>query len=211
MSLLLKLAVAVLCVYALIGLAAYLGQRRLMYFPDRARTLPAQVGLADVEERVLKTPDGARIVAWYGKAKPGRADPPLFPRQRRRPRRSRPAHRALHGPGLGRLHDDLSRLWRQHRQPDGDRQRRRRAPRLRRAGARGRGADLDHPLREVAGLRRRRAARHRAAGRRRGARCALHLDRGRRRAGLSVPAGAPAARRPLRDRPSTSPRCGCRC
>jgi fermentation-respiration switch protein FrsA (DUF1100 family) len=71
MSLLLKLAVGALCVYALIGLAAYLGQRRLMYFPDRAHTLPVQVGLAGVEERVLKTPDGARVVAWYGKARPG--------------------------------------------------------------------------------------------------------------------------------------------
>ena len=62
---------APLCVYALIALAAYLGQRRLMYFPDRARTLPAQAGLAGVEERVLKTPDGARVIAWYGKARPG--------------------------------------------------------------------------------------------------------------------------------------------
>ena len=41
--------------------------------------------------------------------------------------------------------------------------------------------------------------RRRAAGRRRGARCALHLDRRRRRAGLSVPARAAAARRSLRD------------
>jgi fermentation-respiration switch protein FrsA (DUF1100 family) len=42
-----------------------------MYFPDRAYTLPAQAGLLDVEERVLKTPDGSRVIAWYGKAKPG--------------------------------------------------------------------------------------------------------------------------------------------
>ncbi len=71
MSLLLKIALGALCVYALIGLAAYFGQRRLMYFPDRARTLPVQAGLPGVEERVLNTPDGARIIAWYGKAKPG--------------------------------------------------------------------------------------------------------------------------------------------
>ena len=71
MSLLLKIALGALCVYALIGLAAYLGQRRLLYFPDRARTLPVQAGLVGVEERVLNTPDGARIIAWYGKAKPG--------------------------------------------------------------------------------------------------------------------------------------------
>jgi hypothetical protein len=71
MSLLLKLAVALLCVYALVAGAAYFGQRRLMYFPDRARIAPSQVGLANVEERLLRTPDGARIVVWYGKAKPG--------------------------------------------------------------------------------------------------------------------------------------------
>jgi uncharacterized protein len=51
--------------------AVYLGQRRLMYFPDRVRTLPAQVGLAAVEERTLATPDGARVIAWYGRARPG--------------------------------------------------------------------------------------------------------------------------------------------
>ena len=71
MSLVWKLALGALCVYALIALAAYLGQRRLMYFPDRAHTLPAQVGLVGVEERVLKMPDGARVIAWYGKARPG--------------------------------------------------------------------------------------------------------------------------------------------
>jgi fermentation-respiration switch protein FrsA (DUF1100 family) len=71
MSLLIKLAVFALVAYAAILLAAYLGQRRLMYFPDRTRTLPAEVGLADVAERTLVTPDGERIVAWYGKARPG--------------------------------------------------------------------------------------------------------------------------------------------
>src|SRR5947207_10210038 len=71
MSLLVKIALGALCAYALIGLAAYFGQRRLMYFPDRARTLPAQAGLPGVEERVLNTPDGARLIAWYGKARPG--------------------------------------------------------------------------------------------------------------------------------------------
>ena len=71
MSLLMKIVLGVLAVYAALALAAYLGQRRLMYFPDRARTLPQQVGLANVEERVLNMPDGARVVAWYGKAQPG--------------------------------------------------------------------------------------------------------------------------------------------
>ena len=65
--------------------AAYFGQRRLIYFPDRVRMPPAEVGLAGVEERVLKTPDGARVVAWYGKAQPGQPTHPLLPWQRRQP------------------------------------------------------------------------------------------------------------------------------
>jgi uncharacterized protein len=59
---------------ALCGLAlgaVYFGQRRLIYYPDRVRTDPVEAGLAGVEERILKTPDGARVVAWYGKAQPG--------------------------------------------------------------------------------------------------------------------------------------------
>jgi fermentation-respiration switch protein FrsA (DUF1100 family) len=72
MSIWLKLALGILAVYGVIGLLAYAGQRRLMYFPDRARPLPAQVGLAGVQERVLETPDGARVIAWYGKARPGK-------------------------------------------------------------------------------------------------------------------------------------------
>jgi hypothetical protein len=71
MSLAIKLAVGALCAYALVAFAAYFGQRRLMYFPDRTRVAPAQAGLASVEERLLRTPDGARLVAWYGKARQG--------------------------------------------------------------------------------------------------------------------------------------------
>jgi fermentation-respiration switch protein FrsA (DUF1100 family) len=43
-----------------------------MYFPDRTRVLPASFALSGVEERVLETPDGARLIAWYGRAEPGR-------------------------------------------------------------------------------------------------------------------------------------------
>jgi fermentation-respiration switch protein FrsA (DUF1100 family) len=46
-------------------------QRHLMYFPDTTYFTPAQAGLAGVEERVLETPDGQRVIAWYGKAKAG--------------------------------------------------------------------------------------------------------------------------------------------
>ena len=71
MSTLAKILAGVVGVYLLVALVTYMGQRRLMYFPDTARTLPAQAGLPNVTERVLNTPDGARIVVWYGKAKPG--------------------------------------------------------------------------------------------------------------------------------------------
>ena len=71
MSFWIKLVLGIAAAYVLIGLAGYLAQRKLMYFPDRARTQPAEVGLPDVEERVLKTPDGEKVIAWYGKARPG--------------------------------------------------------------------------------------------------------------------------------------------
>lgn len=71
MSFWIKLALGAVAAYVLIALAGYFGQRKLMYFPDRTRVQPAAAGLAEVEERVLKTPDGERVVAWYGKARPG--------------------------------------------------------------------------------------------------------------------------------------------
>jgi fermentation-respiration switch protein FrsA (DUF1100 family) len=71
MSIWVKLALGAAAVYCAIGLVAYLGQRKLMYFPDRERTLPADVDLSGVAERVIDTPDRARVIAWYGKARPG--------------------------------------------------------------------------------------------------------------------------------------------
>jgi fermentation-respiration switch protein FrsA (DUF1100 family) len=67
-----KLALGAAVVYVAVGLAAYLGQRKLLYFPDREHTLPAEMGLDDVEERVLTTADGERLIVWYGPAQPGR-------------------------------------------------------------------------------------------------------------------------------------------
>jgi fermentation-respiration switch protein FrsA (DUF1100 family) len=67
----LKLVLVLAFAWVLVALAAYIGQRRLTYFPNRARVLPSAVGLADVEEKVLNTPDGERVLAWYGKARPG--------------------------------------------------------------------------------------------------------------------------------------------
>jgi fermentation-respiration switch protein FrsA (DUF1100 family) len=71
MSLVIKLALIVAIGWVLLGLAAYLGQRRLMYFPNRERIPPAAAGLFEVAEKVLATPDGERVVAWTGKAAAG--------------------------------------------------------------------------------------------------------------------------------------------
>lgn len=49
----------------------YFSQRHFMYFPEARRTDPAEERLANVEERHLKTPDGADVIAWYGKAAAG--------------------------------------------------------------------------------------------------------------------------------------------
>jgi uncharacterized protein len=71
MSILVKILAAIVSVYLLVALVMYMGQRRLMYFPDAKHVLPGQAGLANVSERILNAPDGARNVVWYGKAKPG--------------------------------------------------------------------------------------------------------------------------------------------
>jgi len=67
-----KLAFVLASVYAAVAIAAFIAQRRLMYLPDRARVPPSNYGLVGVEERVLDTPDGVRLVGWYGRAAPGR-------------------------------------------------------------------------------------------------------------------------------------------
>jgi hypothetical protein len=46
-------------------------QRVLIYHPNPERVAPAATGLDSVEEVVLTTPDGVRLVSWYGEARPG--------------------------------------------------------------------------------------------------------------------------------------------
>jgi fermentation-respiration switch protein FrsA (DUF1100 family) len=72
MGLLAKAALGLAFAYALIVVAAWLGQRRLMYAPDATRVPPAAAGLTDVAEKLLDTPDGARLVVWRRDAQPGR-------------------------------------------------------------------------------------------------------------------------------------------
>lgn len=67
-----KLLVLAALLYGLVLWLAAAIQRQLMYVPDRTRTAPASVGLRDVDEIVLETPDGARVLSWYAAARPGR-------------------------------------------------------------------------------------------------------------------------------------------
>jgi fermentation-respiration switch protein FrsA (DUF1100 family) len=66
-------------VFALTGYVAllallYLTQRSLMYFPDRQRTPPADVGLLQAEEVMLQSADGERVSVWHV---PPREDKPV--------------------------------------------------------------------------------------------------------------------------------------
>ena len=53
----------------------YVAQRGLMYFPETIRTAPAAAGLAQAEEVVLDTPDGARVIVWHI---PPKSDRPVW-------------------------------------------------------------------------------------------------------------------------------------
>jgi fermentation-respiration switch protein FrsA (DUF1100 family) len=66
-----KTLIWALALYAGVVLLAWLGQRRLTYFPDPERVSPAAAGLAGVQERLLETPDGEKLVVWQAKAQTG--------------------------------------------------------------------------------------------------------------------------------------------
>jgi pimeloyl-ACP methyl ester carboxylesterase len=71
MQLIIKLAYWLLAAYAVIAVAAFVLQRRLMYFPDPERVTPASFNLPGVTERIIDAPDGARLIAWYAPPAPG--------------------------------------------------------------------------------------------------------------------------------------------
>ena len=71
MALVVKLAAVLAAIYVVVAVAAFVMQRRLMYFPDPERVAPSVFALAGVEERELRITDGATLVAWYGRAAPG--------------------------------------------------------------------------------------------------------------------------------------------
>jgi fermentation-respiration switch protein FrsA (DUF1100 family) len=57
--------------YAIAALTMYVMQKSFIYHPDAVRTPPAEADLPDVAERVIDTPDGEKLIVWYGKAQPG--------------------------------------------------------------------------------------------------------------------------------------------
>ncbi|MCZ6720408.1 MAG: alpha/beta hydrolase [Alphaproteobacteria bacterium] len=61
--------VAYLCIVALL----YLGQRRLIYLPDRTVPDPAQSGVPEMTARQIQSSDGLSLLAWHRPpARPGR-------------------------------------------------------------------------------------------------------------------------------------------
>lgn len=71
MMMIMKATFGLLSAYGLVVLAAWLGQRRLMYVPDANRIQPEMLGLGDIRELQIDTPDGARLLAWRLAAQPG--------------------------------------------------------------------------------------------------------------------------------------------
>jgi fermentation-respiration switch protein FrsA (DUF1100 family) len=59
------------CAYALLATVVTLVQRRLIYKPDPRRSTPQDEGFDGIDVWTVTTPDGAQLVAWYAKAKPG--------------------------------------------------------------------------------------------------------------------------------------------
>jgi len=70
-----KVVLWIVAVYAVICVVAYFGNRRFMYFPDPARTPPAEAGLDSIEEVEIATSDGVTLVAWQA---PAKADKPTI-------------------------------------------------------------------------------------------------------------------------------------
>ncbi len=65
MSVLDWLLLAAVLGYAGLLALMYVFQRRLLYFPDRNRTAPAEAGLPQAHELHLESLDGERLVAWH--------------------------------------------------------------------------------------------------------------------------------------------------
>ena len=61
----LKWLLIVVLGYGVLLTLMYAFQRKMMYFPDSRRTLPAQAGLPQAEEVHLTASDGEKLIAWH--------------------------------------------------------------------------------------------------------------------------------------------------
>ena len=71
----LKWLIAPVVVYGAFVALVYVAQRLLQYFPERRRTAPSAIGLANAEEVVVDTADGERVIVWHV---PPRNGQPVF-------------------------------------------------------------------------------------------------------------------------------------
>jgi pimeloyl-ACP methyl ester carboxylesterase len=71
----LKWIIAAVILYGGFVTLLYVAQRSLQYFPERRRTSPSAVDLAEAEETVLNTSDGERVIVWHV---PPRGEQPVF-------------------------------------------------------------------------------------------------------------------------------------
>jgi pimeloyl-ACP methyl ester carboxylesterase len=71
---LLRVALVVLVLLALLVAAVWLLQRRLIYFPDRSAPPPASQVVPGARDVTLQTDDGLRLTAWLIPPEPGTPD-----------------------------------------------------------------------------------------------------------------------------------------
>jgi uncharacterized protein len=69
-----RVVLVALLLVALLGAAAWLLQRRLIYFPDRSVPPPAAGVIPDARDVTLRTADGLRLTAWLVRPPPGTPD-----------------------------------------------------------------------------------------------------------------------------------------
>jgi fermentation-respiration switch protein FrsA (DUF1100 family) len=65
------IVVGLVCYLGLVAIM-YFAQRVLMYFPDPARTAPADAGFPQAQEVALRSADGTELVAWQVPPKAGK-------------------------------------------------------------------------------------------------------------------------------------------
>ncbi|MDX2307397.1 MAG: alpha/beta fold hydrolase [Hyphomicrobium sp.] len=72
MGYLISAAIVVAALVLAVMLLTNFLQQALLYHPDTRRTLPGELGLAGVEERVFAARDGSEILTWAARPAPGR-------------------------------------------------------------------------------------------------------------------------------------------